>query len=119
LLPFTRGFASRQLGRVQADGGANDNFSAFPAWSALATRRRSRVSPVRTAEIVYPAEDICREPFDAFTALRESAPVHKVPGREEFLVSRHADVIGIMRRPELFSRGSGSFHIPCTSRTSS
>jgi cytochrome P450 len=58
---------------------------------------------VRTAEIVYPAEVICRDPFDAFTALRESAPVHKVPGREEFLVSRHADVTDIMRRPEVFS----------------
>jgi cytochrome P450 len=53
--------------------------------------------------IVYPSDEVCPNPYGHFKALREQAPVHKVPGRDEFLVSRHADVVDVMRRPDVFS----------------
>jgi cytochrome P450 len=61
------------------------------------------VSAPPVEQIVYPSEEICPHPYGAFAALRDEAPVHKVPGREEYLVSRHADIVEVMRQPELFS----------------
>ena len=55
------------------------------------------------AEIVYPSPAVCRCPYAAFALLREHDPVHKVPGREEYVVSRHEDIASVMRRPETFS----------------
>lgn len=58
---------------------------------------------LRSADVVYPAAEVCRLPYAVFERLRLEAPVQRVPGREEYLVSRHADVVSVMRRPETFS----------------
>lgn len=54
-------------------------------------------------DVVYPSEEVARCPFPFFAALREDAPVHLVPGRDEYLVSRYEDIIHVLRRPEIFS----------------
>jgi cytochrome P450 len=53
--------------------------------------------------VVYPSDEVCPYPYAHFAALRKEAPVHKVPGRDEYLVSRHADIVEVMRQPDLFS----------------
>ncbi len=52
---------------------------------------------------VYPSDEVCPHPYPHFAALRDEAPVHKVPGRDEYLVSRHADIVEVMKQPEVFS----------------
>lgn len=64
---------------------------------------RCKVAAVSVAEVVYPSAEVCRLPYPVFGLLREQAPVYKVPGREEYLVSRHADIVEVMRLPETFS----------------
>jgi cytochrome P450 len=61
------------------------------------------MTPAGASGLVYPAPDVCRFPYPAFARLREDAPVHRVPGRAEYLVSRHADIVHVMRQPEVFS----------------
>jgi cytochrome P450 len=58
---------------------------------------------VRPAGVVYPSPETCRAPYPLFARLREEAPVQKVPGRSEYLVSRHEDIVAVMRQPEVFS----------------
>lgn len=58
---------------------------------------------VNVAEVVYPSEPVCRDPYPAFALLRDEAPVQRVAGRREYLVSRHADIVEVMRQPETFS----------------
>ena len=53
--------------------------------------------------IVFPSDEVCPHPYPHFAALRDEAPVHKVPGRDEYLVSRHADIVEVMKQPEVFS----------------
>jgi cytochrome P450 len=51
-----------------------------------------------------PLDPVVREdPYPHYAHLRRHAPVHQVPGRGFWVVSRHRDVVGILRRPELFS----------------
>jgi cytochrome P450 len=61
------------------------------------------VAVAHVSEIVYPSDEVCRRPYEHFAALREHAPVHEVPGRGEYLVSRHADIVSVMKQPERFS----------------
>jgi cytochrome P450 len=61
------------------------------------------VTPAGASGLVYPDPDVCRFPYPGFAELRRDAPVHRVPGRDEYLVSRHADIVHVMRQPELFS----------------
>ena len=42
-------------------------------------------------------------PHEFYRLLRESAPVYKIPGREAFILSRHADVQHALRTPAEFS----------------
>src|SRR5438105_2988243 len=53
--------------------------------------------------LLYPSAEVCADPYPYFATLREAAPVHKAPGRDEYLVSRHEDIVAVMRQPELFS----------------
>ena len=55
------------------------------------------------AQIVYPSAEVSPYPYEHFAALRHDAPVHRVPGRNEYLVSRHEDIVAVMRQPDLFS----------------
>jgi cytochrome P450 len=43
------------------------------------------------------------DPYPFYAALRREAPVHELPARGLRVVSRHADVLHVLSRPELFS----------------
>jgi cytochrome P450 len=47
--------------------------------------------------------DHTRDPYPAYRALRETAPVHRSPGSGFYSVSRYDDVLSVLKRPELFS----------------
>lgn len=49
------------------------------------------------------ALDVLEEPYDLYTRLRETSPVHFIPSMDLFLVSRHADVKEAATRKEHFS----------------
>src|SRR3954452_11914785 len=51
----------------------------------------------------YPSLSTAARPYPILRALREQGGVHKVPDRDEFLVSRHADCIFALQHPEIFS----------------
>jgi cytochrome P450 len=59
--------------------------------------------------IVFPAAEHAGCPFPAYAALRDGDPVHKVPGRNEYLVSRYEDMVYVLRHPELFSNVTYAF----------
>jgi uncharacterized protein (TIGR02246 family) len=44
-----------------------------------------------------------RNPYPYYAALRRDAPVYEVPGMGLWAVARHADVMSVLKRPELFS----------------
>jgi cytochrome P450 len=46
---------------------------------------------------------VVADPHPWYAALRQRAPVHFLPQRGFWVVTRHDDVVGILRRPELFS----------------
>jgi cytochrome P450 len=52
---------------------------------------------------IYPAMQHAECPFPVFEQLREEHPVYRVPGRDEFLVTRHEDLTFVTSHPELFS----------------
>lgn len=52
---------------------------------------------------VYPAPEHMEDPFPLFDQLREQAPVYKVPGRDEWLVTSHAALTHVTAHPEIFS----------------
>ena len=56
-------------------------------------------------ESIYdPLDPLLREdPYPSYAALRREAPVYQVPGLGIWAVSRHADVIAVLRSPERFS----------------
>ena len=43
------------------------------------------------------------DPYPSYAALRREAPVYQVPSLGVLAVSRHADVVAVLRSPELFS----------------
>jgi cytochrome P450 len=55
---------------------------------------------------IYPSYEHLECPFPLFERLRDEAPVYKVPGRDEYLVSRHKDVAFALRRTDLFTTGT-------------
>ena len=46
---------------------------------------------------------VLADPHPWYAELRRRAPVHHLPARGLWLVARHDDVVGVLRRPELFS----------------
>src|SRR2546430_745891 len=46
------------------------------------------------------------DPYPYYAALRRDAPVYRVPGLGVWAVSRHDDVLTILRRPDLFSQAA-------------
>jgi cytochrome P450 len=44
-----------------------------------------------------------RDPYPFYAALRREAPIHELPQRGLRVVARHADVLHVLSRPELFS----------------
>ena len=47
------------------------------------------------------------DPHPVYSVLREEHPVHYVPDRDLWILSRHEDVLGAIKAPETFSSGSG------------
>lgn len=52
---------------------------------------------------VYPAPEHVECPFPIFDRLRSEHPVYEVPGRGEYLITRHEDLTFVTSHPELFS----------------
>lgn len=55
------------------------------------------------ARTTFPSADINQCPFAYYEALRDEAPIYRLPHRDEYVVSSHEDVYYITRHPELFS----------------
>jgi len=51
----------------------------------------------------YPADEILKNPYDFYTAMREEAPVYHVPGTNVYVVSRYEDAVYASQHPEVFS----------------
>src|SRR3954453_20697372 len=51
----------------------------------------------------YPSLSTAARPYPILRALREQGGVYKVPDRDEFLVSRHADCLFALQHPAIFS----------------
>lgn len=52
---------------------------------------------------VVPSADVSKCPYPAYWKLREEAPVHNVPGTNDYVISRYEDVMFVLRHPESFS----------------
>jgi cytochrome P450 len=63
----------------------------------------SSAGPDSTEDVAFPTLEIARCPFGTYAKLREDDPVHPVPGRDEYLVTRYADIVYILRNPDIFS----------------
>jgi cytochrome P450 len=60
--------------------------------------------PEHVEEFDFPtASDIVQCPFAFYEALRREAPVYRHPERNEYLVSRRADILYVLQHPEIFS----------------
>ncbi len=55
------------------------------------------------SEIEWPSAETTACPYPFYESLRTSAPVYKYPGRNEYLVSRWAEIVEVARKPEVFS----------------
>ncbi len=44
-----------------------------------------------------------RDPYPVYRALRDHAAVHFAPDSKAYCISRHEDVVQVLRRPEVFS----------------
>jgi cytochrome P450 len=54
-------------------------------------------------ELMFPSYEVAACPYPHFDELRSSDPVHRVPGREEFLLTRYEDVRAVLSDPGVFS----------------
>jgi cytochrome P450 len=55
------------------------------------------------ADFTFPSPELTQCPFGFYRALQEEAPVYRVPGRDEFFVTRRRDILHVLANPELFS----------------
>lgn len=53
-------------------------------------------------EYEYPSEEVVTCPYPFYSALRDQAPVHRLPNGD-YLISRWEDLVYVARHPELFS----------------
>jgi cytochrome P450 len=51
--------------------------------------------------------DVRRDPYPYYAALRDHSPVHHLPDRDLWIVSRYEDVLAVLRQPGVFSSASG------------
>ena len=49
------------------------------------------------------SEEALKCPYDFYEALREQCPVYEVPGKDMYLVTKHALVLEAARQPQAFS----------------
>jgi cytochrome P450 len=50
----------------------------------------------------FPSKELRENPFPFYEALRREAPVYRLPGRDEYLVSRWEDIEWVAAHPEIF-----------------
>ena len=60
-------------------------------------------------EIDFPSAEVMKCPFGFYGRLREDAPIYKLPGRDEYVVSRYEDIFAITMDQERFSNHSSIF----------
>jgi cytochrome P450 len=58
--------------------------------------------PVDLTAVDWPGLDMVECPFPFYETLRTEAPVWKYPGRNQYVVSRWADVVHVAEHPEIF-----------------
>jgi cytochrome P450 len=51
----------------------------------------------------WPGAEVTQCPYPFYGQLRAESPVYKVPGRDDYLVTRWEDVVHVAQHPELFS----------------
>ncbi|MDX6438049.1 MAG: hypothetical protein QOF45_632 [Gaiellaceae bacterium] len=68
-------------------------------------------------DYTYPSPELQECPFPYYQALRQQAPVHQIPGRDEYLVSRWEDITYIAEHPDLFSSALVPGSVTASSRT--
>jgi cytochrome P450 len=56
-----------------------------------------------TLGVSFPSAEAIACPYPLYKTLRAEAPIYKLPGREEYVVTRHEDVFHATRHPEIFS----------------
>ena len=54
-------------------------------------------------EFEFPSFDVAACPYPYYAALRHEAPVYKHPDRNEYIVTRHEDIVFVAKNSELFS----------------
>lgn len=57
----------------------------------------------QSAETRFDSDEVQTCPFPAYQAMRDSAPVHRLPGTDIYMVLRYQDVLEGFKRPGLFS----------------
>lgn len=60
-------------------------------------------------EIDFPSAETMKCPFALYSRFREDAPVYKLPGRNEYVISRYDDIFAVTMDPESFSNHSSIF----------
>jgi len=56
-----------------------------------------------TEGLLFPSPEVCRCPHELLAQARHELPVARVPGRNEYLVTRYDDVREVLSHPERFS----------------
>lgn len=57
-------------------------------------------------EYEMPSAEVSACPYPFYEALRAEAPVYKYPGRNEYIVSRHQDIVRVVKDTEVFSNAA-------------
>ena len=66
-------------------------------------QRRLAAPLPRVGEFEFPSFEVAKCPYPYFEALRTEAPVYKHPDRNEYIVSRHEDIVLVAKNSDLFS----------------
>jgi cytochrome P450 len=61
------------------------------------------VAQTQLSRFEFPSAEIWKDPYPFYAALRAEAPVFKVAGHDDYIISRHEDVLWALKHPELFS----------------
>lgn len=67
--------------------------------------------PRDVAGYTFQSPELQECPFPFYEALREQAPVYRIPGRPEYLVARWEDITYVAQHPELFSSVISEKHL--------
>jgi cytochrome P450 len=58
------------------------------------------------ADFTFPSDEITKCPFPFYERMRDEEPVYKHPERNEYLISRRADIMDVLSRPQVFSNAT-------------